>query len=174
MLVYTFGIPISIFAFLLVGALVGTAAPDPGAGIMPGLIAGCAVFAWCMSIQKKANNDLENPEPIPVNCSPEKAFSTIYDCLVECHANENYWSLQPLQNSLKIVGSMKFSEVVCGGEKPSSANRLLRIVAKVSTNAAGKTVVNLAYTVHSPQGRWKCDEGIELTTRAIKRDLMAA
>lgn len=174
MLAYTLGIPFSIFAFLLVGALFGTAGPDPGAGLLPGLIAGVAVFLWCKSLQEKTNNALEHPETILVNCSPEKAFTTVYECLVECHANEHFWSVQPLQNSLKIVGTMKFTEKVCGGAQPVPENRFIRLVANVRAAAGGKSAVTLSYFVHSPQGRWKCDEGVALTTAAIKRDLMAA
>lgn len=174
MLAYTFGIPLSIFAFLLVGALFGTAGPDPNAGLMPGFIAACAVFAGCMSLQKKANNALEHPEAIMVNCSPERAFTSVYETLVECHASDSYWSLQPLQNSLKIVATLRFSEMLCAGESLKPENRFIRLVVTVRGITDGKTMVNLSYYIHSPHGRWTCDEGVRVTTAAIKRDLMAA
>lgn len=175
MLAYTFGIPLSIFAFLLVGALVGTAAPDPGAGIMPGLIAGGIVFALCMKAQGQANSELENPAPFVVDCSPERAFSTIYGCLAEASYGPTYWSVQPMQTTMKIIGTLKFEEPIAGGAGGmSSARRQLRLVASVCTNALGKTVVTLKYNVYSPAGRWTCDEGIAKTTSWIKRDLMLA
>lgn len=172
MLVYTLGLPLSIFVFLLVGAVFGSA--DPQAGLMPGLVAGIVVFSWLMSWQEKANNDLENPAPITVNCSPERAFSAVYDCLTECHINDNFWSIQPLQNQLKIVAHVRFTEAVNGGGQMITENRSIRLVASVQTTPAGKTAVSLSYFVHSPQGRWTCDDLVQLTTAAIKRELMAA
>jgi len=174
MLAYTIGIPLSIFAFLLVGALVGTSAPDPGAGIMPGFIAGCAVLVLCRFLQNKENNALEHPEVITADCSPEKAFSTVYECLMASHNGPHYWNVQTLQNSMRIVGTMRFDELVSAVERPVAMERFIRLLVKVGTNAAGKTTVTLHYTVHSPQGRWKVDEGIAKTTSWIKRDLMSA
>lgn len=173
MLVYTIGIPLSIFAFLLVGALVGTAGPDPNTGLMPGFIAGCAVFGLCMFIQRKANTALENPEPIEVNCSPERAFNAVYECLQATHIGPNYWSIQPLQNSLRIMGTLRFDDLLCAGERLECVSRQLRLTASISTNVAGKTVVKLAYSVDSPRGRWTCDEGIAKTTNWIRRELIS-
>ena len=175
MLGYTIGIPLSILIFLVVGALVGNAGPDPASGLMPGLFAGGIVFGLCLFLQEKANKDLESPEAIEANCSPEKAFSKVYECLAASHYGPSYWSLMPFQNNLRIVGILKFEELGMGnGGTIDSVGRQLRLEVKCSTNAAGKTVVSLLYNVHSPQGRWTCDDGIIKTTSWIKRELMAA
>jgi hypothetical protein len=174
MLAYTFGIPFSIFAFLLVGALVGTNAPDPSAGLMPGLIAAGVVFALCMKGQIGADKALENPDTFVVNCSPERAFSAVHECLMLSSHGEHYWSIQTLQNTLRIIGTMKFDEQGAGGEKPVTLKRHVRLLVSISTNAAGKTVVKPVFTVHSEQGRWTCDKVIAETTSALKRELMCA
>jgi hypothetical protein len=174
MLAYTLGLPLSIFVFLLVGALVGTNAPDPGAGLMPGVIAAGAVFGLCLYGQRKVNVVLENPDTLTVDCSPERAFSAVHECLMVSHHGPHYWSTQPLQNSLRIIGTLKFDESVLMGETSKSLKRQLRLLASIRTNAAGKTVVQLVYTVHSDLDRWACDEIIAKTTSAIRRELMRA
>jgi len=174
MLAYTLGLPLSIFVFLIVGALVGTHAPDPGAGLMPGFIAGIIVFGLCLQGQRKVNVALESPDTITVDCSPERAFSAVHECLMLSNHGPNYWSTQPLQNSLRIIGTLKFDESLDSGEKSKSLKRHVRLLASVRTNAAGKTVVKLAYTVHSDLDRWACDEIIAKTTTAIRRELMCA
>ena len=174
MLAYTIGIPLSIFAFLLVGALVGTAAPEPGTGVMAGLIAGGIVLTLCLKAQEKADSELENPPPFEVSCSPETAFGKIYDCLAESHYGLSYWSIQPLQVSMKIIATMHFEEMMASGESLTPVRRQLRLVASISTNALGKTIVKLAYNVYSPAGRWTCNEGIAQITSLIKRELIVA
>jgi len=174
MLAYTFGIPFSIFAFLLVGALVGTNAPDPSAGLMPGLIAAGIVFALCLTGQSGANKSKENPDPIPANCSPERAFSAVHECLMLSSHGPHYWSIQTLQNTLRIIGTMKFDEEGCGGEKPINLKRHVRVMVSIRTNALGKTEVKPVFTVHSEQGRWTCDKVIDETMSALKRELMCA
>jgi len=174
MLAYSFGIPLSIFVFLLVGALFGTAGPDPSAGLTPGLIAAGIVFALCMKGQDGANKALERPDTIVVNCSPERAFSTVHECLMLSNHGEHYWSIQSLQNTLRIIGTMKFDEQGCGGEKPANLKRHVRLLVSISTNAAGKTVVKPVFTVHSEQGRWTCDKVIAETMSALRRELMCA
>lgn len=175
MLGYTFGIPLSIFAFLLVGAAIGTSSPDAAAGFMPGLIAGCAVFGLCMFLQNKSNKELEEPVAIIAPCSPERAFSKVYNCLVATHYGPSYWSLQPNPHSLRILGTLRFDENVAGlAGAIDTLDRQIRLTVSVTTNAAGQTVVNLFYNVYSPQGRWTCNEGIASTTNWIKRELMSA
>jgi len=174
MLAYTFGIPLAIFAFLLVGALVGTNAPDPGAGLLPGFIAGGAVLTLCFKVQKKANFALENPDTIVVECSPERAFNAVNDCLTLTSHGTDYWSTRPLQNSLRIIGTMKFDESLTTGDKSRALKRHIRLLASIGTNAAGKTAVKLVFTVHSELDRWRSDEIVAEITRAIKRELMVA
>lgn len=174
MLAFTFGIPLSILAFLVIGSLVGTAATDPGTGIMPGFIAGCAVFGLCMFLQNKANHTLENPEAIVLDCSPETAFGTVYDTLLESHYGDSFWSIQPMQQSLKLVASIRFQEMICAGGGFEPASRFIRLVAQVGRNEDGKTTVTLRFFTQSPHGRWKCDEGIAKLTRSIKENLMLA
>ena len=170
----TVGVPIGVFVFLFIGALIGTGSGNPEAGLLPGFIAGAAVFFMCMKWQKDQHHQMQN-QVLASNCSPEASFSAVKEALDATHLGSSYWQTDIVQHNLILRSVIKFEEIACGPfGKVVNVSRIIKLIATVERHGLTGSLVKLEYTTISIHGRWTVDDGITKTTRYIKNALAEA